>query len=264
MATEVPTSRATELPQTPPALGATVAAGQVSAYLGLLRDLSDTDWTRPTDCTRWDVRQIATHVAGELDESARLPVALRHAWHSVRKSRRMSLVDGLNEAQVADRRELPGPAVADDIERLAGTAIRVRLRMPAWVRRLPVPGNDLPRGSDLGYLFDVIYPRDLWMHRVDTARATRRPLPPAVGDDEVVRQVVRDLDRFWRGPAVVLDLSGPGAGRWLVGTGTATATAYCDAVGLLRLLSGRPAPVDLVVSGDSEVDRYLRAARVAF
>jgi hypothetical protein len=129
---------------------------------------------------------------------------------------------------------------------------------------MKVPGDDLPAGSPVGYLFDVIYPRDVWMHRVDTSRATGCPLQPASGDGEVVAQVVRDLARFWPHPAFLLDLAGVGAGRWLVGAGTPVATVATDAVEFMRLLSGRPTAPELDVTGGGELTELIRSSRVAF
>ena len=61
------------------------------------------------------------------------------------------------------------------------------------------PEESLP-DDRLGYVLDVLGLRDLWMHRVDLARATGRPL--ALGDhDRVV--VVRSSPT----------LAGPGRGR---------------------------------------------------
>lgn len=249
------------LPPTPPAEGARVMAAQTAAYVAMLRGLDSADWSRPTDCTEWDVRAMAAHVAGALEEGARPLVMLRH----MRAARRATaMVDGLNAAQVHDRRGLAGPAITDEIERLAPIAIRRRQRMPALVRRMPVPGNDLPHGSTLGYLFDVIYARDVWMHRVDTARATRREFRAAAGDDEVVAQVVRDLARFWEGPPFVLVLEGLAAGRWQIGPGMPAATVCADTVALMRMLSGRPGDLTMDVTGDQTLADRLRAARVAF
>ncbi len=256
--------RAATLPRTDRTTAAEVATGQATAYLGQLRALAEDDWRRPTDCVLWDVRQIAAHVTGAFEEGARLGVMLRHLRAARRLAPPMAMVDALNGAQIEDRRDLPGPAIVDDLERLAATAIRRRRRMPAVVRAMKVPGDDLPTGSTLGYLLDVIYARDVWMHRVDTARATGRTLPPAAGDDEVVAQVIRDLDRFWPGPAFVLDLAGAGAGRWQIGDGTPEAAVHADSVEFLRMLSGRPADVELAVTGDDTIADRIRSARVAF
>ncbi len=65
----------------------------------------------------------------------------------------------------------------------------------------------------LGYVLDVLGLRDPWMHRVDLARATGRPLVLGAHDREIVAQVVADLGRGWDGPPVLLELAGPAGGR---------------------------------------------------
>lgn len=260
--TATPLNAAT-LPQTSPARAEEVLLEQLAAYTADVRNLSPDEWGRPTtDCPGWDVRKIAAHLAGELDEGAHLPVLFRH----LRAARKIggSVADGLNAAQLADRADPPGTGLVEEIERLAPRAARKRRKTPGVVRRRRVPGDDLPPGSDFGYLFDVIYPRDVWMHRIDTARATGRIPSPTVGDTDIVEQAVRDLDRAWTGPAVVLELAGPGAGRWLVGRGEPVATVRTDSVEYLRLLSGRPAEPRLEVDGDPAVGQALLDARVAF
>jgi uncharacterized protein (TIGR03083 family) len=41
-----------------------LAATEYQRYTGHLRQLSTEDWSKPTDCPEWDVRQMATHVLG--------------------------------------------------------------------------------------------------------------------------------------------------------------------------------------------------------
>jgi mannose-6-phosphate isomerase-like protein (cupin superfamily) len=57
-----------------------------------------------------------------------------------------------------------------------------------------IPGQ--PRWP-VAYLLDVILNRDLWMHRVDLARATGRPLVIGDHDQQIVAQVIRDLALAW-------------------------------------------------------------------
>jgi Mycothiol maleylpyruvate isomerase N-terminal domain len=66
------------LRQTPPDEAASLATEQLTAYVAELRALDPADWSKPMDCSRWDVRQIAAHIAGELDESAHVTVLTRH------------------------------------------------------------------------------------------------------------------------------------------------------------------------------------------
>lgn len=240
-----------------------MASGQYAAMLQLLGQLDDADWARPTDCTEWAVRDIAAHVTGAADEGAHLGVLLRH-MRFARKAGGPNLVDQLNVAQLADRSTAAPPAIVEELARLAPKAVRARLRTPSLVRRRPVPGDDLPPGSNFAYLIDVIYSRDLWMHRIDIARACARPVPPDDGDREVVEQVVRDLGRFWTGPAVALHLTGPAGGEWMLGDGEPVAHVETDTVPYLRLLSGRQAEPQLTVSGDEAVRAAMLASRVVF
>ncbi len=259
MMTTAPTPAAS-LPQTLPEEAARLIAEQLTAYVGELRALDPAEWFKPTDCSRWDVRQIAAHIAGALDESAHVTVLARHLYRA-RKNRDLGLADAINEQQLAERTHRRGPEIVDEIERLTPRAVRRRLTMPRVVRRIPVPGDDLPAGSNIAYLFDVIYPRDVWLHRIDTERATGRGLQPTSGACAIVAQVVRDLARNWNEPTWVLDLGE--FGRWMVGTGQPVATVHSDAVDYLRLLSGRQATPVLDVTGDADIKEHVLAARVA-
>ena len=240
-----------------------MAGPQHAAILAQLHDLDAADWALPTDCAGWTVQDVAAHVTGAMDEGAHLPVLLRH----LRAAKRAGLagkVDGLNAAQLADRHGCPPERVIADLERLAPKAVRARRRAPAILRRRRVPGEDLPAGSPFSYLFDVIYSRDVWMHRIDIARATGRRLAPCTSDKAVVEQVVRDLGRFWSGPPVLLELTGSAGGRWLLGAGEPVAEVCTEAVEYLRLLSGRAADPQLQVRGQEAARAALLAARVAF
>ena len=70
-----------------------------------------------------------------------------------------------------------------------------------------------------GYLFETILTRDTWMHRIDTAEATGRPLVLTADHDGVL---VADLVAEWaarHGAPFALHLTGPAGGTWSVGTG---------------------------------------------
>jgi hypothetical protein len=127
---------------------------------------------------------------------------------------------------------------------------------PEEARRMPDAG--------LGYLLDVIMLRDAWMHRVDLARAIGQPLALGEHDREVVAQVVRDVGRRWDGPSVLLELSGPAGGRWLLGNDARAATIRTDAVAYLRTVSGRDDQPTLEADGDPAAAAAAAAARVVF
>jgi uncharacterized protein (TIGR03083 family) len=260
-------TRAASLPQTSPDAARDVAAAEYAALLAAVDAFDAADWDRPTDCTEWRVRDMVAHLAGAAEEACRLPVMLRHLGRGVVGvgRGRGDLVDLLCVAQIRDRAHLADPELAADLRRWAAGAPDGRRRQPRLMRRMALPAfAGLGRGARLAYLLDVIYVRDVWLHRVDLHRATGREMPLAAGEGEVVAQVVRDLDRAWSGPALVLELTGRGRGRWQVGEGSPSATVTEDAVALMRLLSGRSDECALATVGDPTAADRLRAARVVF
>jgi hypothetical protein len=84
---------------------------------------------------------------------------------------------------------------------------------------------------------DVIYTRDAWLHRVDLARATRKPLELTPNHDgRLVADVVRDwADRHGRPFSLRLD--GPAGGSYQ--RGVRGEENSLDAVEFCRILSGR-------------------------
>ncbi|QSR30463.1 hypothetical protein CFI00_08085 [Nocardioides sp. S5] len=265
--TTTTTPRAAALPQTDRDTARDLAAAEYATLLAMVDAFSEPDWDRPTDCTAWRVRDMVAHVAGAAEEACRLPVLLRHQVAALRGMCRGDgvLVDLLCQAQIADRAGLPDPDLAADLRRWAAGAPDGRRRQPALLRRTRMPAfAGLRPGSRMAYLLDVIYLRDTWLHRVDLHRATGVDMPVSSAEPEVVAQVVRDLDLEWTGPALVLDLTGRGGGRWCVGTGEPVAVVTEDAVALMRLLSGRSDECVLATDGDPSVADRLRATRVVF
>src|SRR6266542_4684388 len=54
-----------------------LAATEYQRYVEHLRELSEEDWTRPTDCPGWDVRAMATHVLGMVEMAASIREGIR-------------------------------------------------------------------------------------------------------------------------------------------------------------------------------------------
>lgn len=265
MTVHTPPLQASALVQTSPDDAVPVATAQYDALLTELRDLDAADWGRPTDCTEWTVHDVVCHLNGALQD-AWVHHAVRHLIAARRHHRGRPMLDGGNAAQIDERRGRSPGQLVDEMARLAPGGVRMRRRTPSALRRtrkLPEMLG-LPRGSTVAYAMDVIYTRDVWMHRVDIARAVGRPLSEAASDREVVAQVVRDLARGWTDDPVVLELSGPAGGCWLIGDGEPVATVRTDAVEYLRLLSGRPASPAYGVDGDASARSALDSARVPF
>lgn len=205
------------------------------------RTLGPDDWNRPTDCDEWDVRSIMLHLLGAAEANA----SFRENAHQMRLGKRLfketggfHWVDGVNEIQIRERSTLSNDAAIDRYAAVAPKAVRARRRIPKVVRALPLVDFPEPIGrQSLGYLLDMVYTRDVWMHRVDIAGATGRPLVlTADHDGRIVADIVAEWARTHR-LALELVLDGPAGGTFTSGSGGET--LQIDAVEFVRVISGR-------------------------
>lgn len=219
-------------------------ARELDRALTLLRSLDERDWAAPTDCPDWDVRRMYLHVLGACESGARMRENVHQltAARSRRKRLGGPLEAALSAVQVQDRDDL-GPA--ELVARLAAVAPRTvsaRRRMPGLLRdhvRLAVDGPVHEKWT-LGYLVGPVYLRDLWMHRVDAARATGRALElTPEHDGRIVADVVAEWARR-HGRPFVLELHGPAGGTYAHEPGSpAVERLDLDAVEFCRTLAGR-------------------------
>jgi hypothetical protein len=87
------------------------------------------------------------------------------------------------------------------------------------------------------YLFDVGFTRDVWMHRVDLARAVGKPLDLTAAHDG---RLVADIVAEWaatHGEPFDLLLEGPAGGRFR--SGNDSEHIVIDAVEFCRILAER-------------------------
>ncbi|HUF31961.1 MAG TPA: maleylpyruvate isomerase family mycothiol-dependent enzyme [Acidimicrobiales bacterium] len=217
----------------------TRAATETAQMVTMLRSLDDADWSQPTDCPDWDVRAMAAHVLGMAETFSSLRRFARDMRAGGKAAGDGPFIDGLTAVQVRDRTELSSDEL---IRQLAAAGPR----QAQWrasrrlMRRIPMK-QEMPDGSTetwkASYLFDTILTRDTWMHRVDIARATGRPLVlTADHDGRLVGDVVAEWARR-HGQPFTLHLEGPAGGTYAHRTGGEDITL--DAVEFCRILSGR-------------------------
>jgi uncharacterized protein (TIGR03083 family) len=233
-----------------PALGrseaAVLAAAENDRFVALVESLDPDDWTKPTDCPDWDVRALVSHVVGAMEANASIPEFVHQLRAGKKAAGDRPDIDGMTEVQVRERLDLGPEALTARLMAIAPKAARARKRVPALVRgrtmKVEVAGTMEP--WKLGYLFDVIFTRDTWMHRVDIARATRRPLDlDAEHDGRLVADVVAEWARR-HGHPFTLHLEGTAGGRYTTdGPGE---TITIDAVEFCRTVSGRASGTGLL------------------
>lgn len=223
-------------------------AVELDRTLELLRSFDDAAWATPTpDCPGWDVRRMYLHVLGAC-EAARTSENLRQ----MRAARRHRAREGgpleaaLSHVQIARRLDLDPGALIDRLAEIAPGTVRRRRKLPGLLRRaaVAVDGPVIEHWT-LGYLVDVIYLRDLWMHRVDACRAVGTELTLSPEHDG---RIVADVVREWagrHGQPFTLTLTGPAGGRFGSGHDDAESLEL-DAVEFCRLLAGRGEPSGLL------------------
>ncbi len=218
-----------------------IAAMENAKFAGLLRSFEPGDWTRPTDCALWDVRALAAHVVG----SAAGQASPREFVRQVRKGRPLVAEiggqfwwDGMNELQIRERTGLSTEQLVAEWDAASTRALRARTRLPRLVAKLPLLNLPTPVGRQpLSYLLDVGFTRDVWVHRIDLARATAKRLDL---DPEHDARIVADLVAEWastHGEPFTLTLGGPAGGQFRAGTDGEHVDM--DAIEFCRILAER-------------------------
>ena len=244
-----------------------IARLELDRFLALVTILSDDDWEKPTSCTLWNVRQILAHVTGAAASYARWSEFKRQNSLKVQRPYRMSglsFLDSLNQIQVDDRASATPGALIDELRTVGPRAIATRERLPGLLRAIRVPLPELGF-VPIGYLTDLIYTRDMWMHRFDICRATgREMIQTSHHDGRITALVVRDLAGKLTprlgGRAVAYELTGISGGCWSLGENVKSiARITMDVLDFHLLASGRM-PADKLsshtsVKGDEQLSR---------
>jgi uncharacterized protein (TIGR03083 family) len=230
---------ATRKPAFPRATARDLATTEHRRFVELLESLSASDWGRPTDCPEWDVREIALHVLGAMEGQVRL----REMVHQARLGKPAAgdgpLIDGITAVQVRERDHLSPSELLERIRDVAPRAALARTTRPGLMRRIPFR-QEVGAATEwwtVGYVLDVVYTRDVWMHRVDISRAVGRPLELTDDHDGVIVADVVDEWARRHGQPYHLELAGPAGG--VFGSDQPGERLTEDAVEFCRILSGR-------------------------
>ncbi len=219
------------------AIAMQLAAGEYTRFLHELQRLSAGDWARPTDCPGWDVRAMAGHVVGMAEMAASLRETMRQM--AAAKKRGGVLVDALTAVQVEKEAHLEPAGLIELFARVGPKAARARKRVPALVRNRTMPDKQQvgvrSESWTVGFLFDVILTRDVWMHRIDISRATGTPMELTPEHDGLIVADVVDEWAGRHGDPFALELTGPAGGTWS-GPGE---PVVADALDFCRALAGR-------------------------
>jgi uncharacterized Actinobacterial protein TIGR03083 len=225
-----------------------IAATENRQMLDLMRTLHDDDWSKPTECPAWDVRALAAHVLGGMEGFASFGQFVHQMRAGGKAAGDGPFIDGMTAVQVRERAELTHAQLLERLADVGPRVARARGRVPGLFRLMPMKQEvgGVEEKWRMGYLLDVILTRDTWMHRVDIARATGRPLVlSADHDGRIVADVVAEWARR-HGQAFTLNLEGPAGGTFTRGSSGEYITS--DAVEYCRILSGRATGTGLLTT----------------
>ena len=257
-------------------------AEQFGAFGGLLAELDDADWSRPTACPGWDVHAQVAHVIGTESmlagiEAPPSPEAGSPAPH-VRNQ-----IGELNEVWVRALRPLAPAEMQARLERLLSERLEALRAMDqdAWDRE-----GFTPAGPDSYGRFMRLRVFDIWLHEQDIRDAVGRPghdAGPAVelAFDELCSALGYVVGKKAAAPAgttVTFSLTGPVTRDVHLEVtdrarpverldGPATVTLRMPSGTFARLCGGRVTPAEVAdrveVVGDTELGRQI-LDRLAF
>lgn len=216
-----------------------LAAAENEQVFELLSALDGSDWSKPTDCSLWDVRAMAAHVLGGMEAFATFPEFVHQMRAGKKAAADGPFIDGMTAVQVSERAALTQAQLLERLANAGPRAARRRARFPALMRHLPMKQEvaGVEETWKMGYLLDVVLTRDTWMHRVDLARATGHEMVLTPDHDgRLVADVVAEWARR-HGQAFSLHLRGPAGGMYVAGQDGDEITV--DAVEFCRILAHR-------------------------
>jgi uncharacterized protein (TIGR03083 family) len=241
--------RVSELPGMDRATAQDLSVQLANALITDLAALEPREWTLPTDCDRWLVRDIVAHIVGWNEALADFSEMTHQFAAGLRRTREFgNPVDAQNEIQVEERRDLSTDELLERLRATSATAARRRRLVSTVIGRVPLYHSFFGGWTNVGYVANATFPRDLFVHRIDISRATGRPLELGGAETRLVQDIARDW--FQRsGANARLELSGS-AGAVFVSNGEPEATIKADVIEFVRFLFGRASMDVCEISGN--------------
>ncbi len=213
----------------------------LSRFLTLIESLNADDWSKPTACTAWNVRDMLAHQAGGCASGTSYKEMIRQYTSKPKPGQLPE--DAINDLQVGERADKTPAELIDELKQVGEIAAHnwaYGFRAIKWIASPHPVGGFMP----IRHLMWVIHSRDTWMHRLDICRATDRPFEQTREHDGrivelVVLDTARKLSPKLNDQAITLSLTGIAGGTWQIGKGKPVAEMEMDALDFNIFVSGR-------------------------
>ncbi len=216
-------------------------ARERDAVLDTCRSFGAAQWTAPSCAPGWQVKDVIAHLGATVKMLC--GPGMREVWSG-------KPAEDLNDELVARRRSRPASEVLAEFERYSRRALsmlRLVARPPLGAVRLPIAelGRYPMRLTPSLLLFDWhVHLR----HDIAPALGLPAPLTDAERMSAVLEWMLAGMEQMnrdtmtWVDRPLVLQLDGPGGGRWLIAP---------DGNGRLRVTPESPDPAGIEIIGNA-------------
>jgi len=229
---------------------------ELERLLRLVETLDSADWSKPTACTEWNVRDMLAHQAGGYASGA----SYKELFHQLSGKPGPGQLpeDAVNAVQLRDRAGKTPVELIAELRQVGPAAAENWAFGFRFLKLISIP-HPVAGKLSLRHLMWVIHSRDTWMHRLDICRATGQGFEQTTEHDGriaalVMRDVAAALSRNFSEPALVFELTGIAGGAWKIGRGEPAAVIRMDVLEFNIFASGRytyeQARPLAVISGD--------------
>ena len=136
---------------------------ELDRFLRLVETLGPDDWSKPTACSAWDVRDMLAHQAGSYASGTGYEEVFRQS-RNIRPGRLPE--DAVNEFQLQERAgKTPAELIAE--LRQVGPPAAENWAYRFRLAKLVAIPHSVTGKLSLRHLMLVVHSRDTWMHRLD-------------------------------------------------------------------------------------------------
>jgi len=213
----------------------------LSRFIHLIASLLTDDWSKPTSCTAWNVRDMVAHQAGGYASGTSYKEMIRQYTSKPKPGELPE--DAVNDFQLTERAGRTPAELLTELRQVGPLAIQNWAYGFGLIKLVSIP-HPIAEKLSIRHLMWVIHSRDTWMHRLDICRATNRPFEQTREHDGRINELVvldtaRKLNKKLKGHAVTLALTGIAGGTWQIGKGELVAEMEMDALDFNIFVSGR-------------------------